>query len=511
MKKRARAADARPRQAAARPRLPPADGLLPAAGRRGAADRADRDRDAGRRSTRSPRRSPRSCARAPRTRRSRATRRTRRRSAGSTRPAPPSARSSASRSTEPASTPARDAGVADVGRDARWSGLDRVSAAGWPRTLRFSVAALGSLASTVSTSRGGLHDVQDPHWPLSAATLVLRRHAARRRRHRQLRRRRRAALTQDGRRSTGKTARSFKRHLHDRALHRARAASSYSVGTLQGQARAARRSRKDNVQHARRRRQRRAPARAGRRSCCRRSPERLLDPQPRRSGRSTSTCSACVVRTNQIDAAHRRRPGRRATCSATCCAAITGLLNPQARSPTRRSASSTQILNALLALVPAHRMAPARRADRVAATRPQGAAAVPCGRSVVIFSGIQPTGRKHLGNYIGAIMQYVAGQDRGDPAIYCIVDLHAHRRSTTTPPSCASARYDTAALLVAAGLDPERCILFRQGDVHGAHRADAGCCRASPARRAQPHAPVPRQVGRAARAGRRPGCSSTRC
>ena len=42
-----------------------------------------------------------------------------------------------------------------------------------------------------------------------------------------------------------------------------------------------------------------------------------------------------------------------------------------------------------------------------------------------IFSGIQPTGRKHLGNYIGAIRQYVEGQDRGDPAIYCIVDLHA--------------------------------------------------------------------------------------
>ena len=41
-----------------------------------------------------------------------------------------------------------------------------------------------------------------------------------------------------------------------------------------------------------------------------------------------------------------------------------------------------------------------------------------------IFSGIQPTGRKHLGNYIGAITQYVAGQERGE-GIYCIVDLHA--------------------------------------------------------------------------------------
>ena len=83
---------------------------------------------------------------------------------------------------------------------------------------------------------------------------------------------------------------------------------------------------------------------------------------------------------------------------------------------------------------------------------------------MVIFSGIQPTGRKHLGNYIGAIIQYVAGQDRADPAIYCIVDLHA----VTVPYEPAELRertYDTAAILIAAGLDPERCILFRQGDV----------------------------------------------
>jgi tryptophanyl-tRNA synthetase len=44
---------------------------------------------------------------------------------------------------------------------------------------------------------------------------------------------------------------------------------------------------------------------------------------------------------------------------------------------------------------------------------------------VRIFSGIQPTGRKHIGNYIGAILGYLDGQERGDPAIYCIVDLHA--------------------------------------------------------------------------------------
>jgi tryptophanyl-tRNA synthetase len=83
---------------------------------------------------------------------------------------------------------------------------------------------------------------------------------------------------------------------------------------------------------------------------------------------------------------------------------------------------------------------------------------------VIIFSGIQPTGRKHLGNSIGAIRQYVEGQDRGDPAIYCIVDLHA----LTVPWDPATLRenvYDTTAILIAAGLDPERCILFRQSDV----------------------------------------------
>jgi tryptophanyl-tRNA synthetase len=82
---------------------------------------------------------------------------------------------------------------------------------------------------------------------------------------------------------------------------------------------------------------------------------------------------------------------------------------------------------------------------------------------VRIFSGIQPTGRKHLGNYIGAITQYVAGQDRGE-AIYCVVDLHA----ITVPYDPAGLResvYDTAATLLAAGLDPDRCIFFRQSDV----------------------------------------------
>jgi tryptophanyl-tRNA synthetase len=84
--------------------------------------------------------------------------------------------------------------------------------------------------------------------------------------------------------------------------------------------------------------------------------------------------------------------------------------------------------------------------------------------ALIIFSGIQPTGSKHLGNYIGAILNYVAGQDRADPAIYCIVDLHAITVAYD-PAELRERTYDTAAILMASGLDPDRCILFRQGDV----------------------------------------------
>jgi tryptophanyl-tRNA synthetase len=83
-----------------------------------------------------------------------------------------------------------------------------------------------------------------------------------------------------------------------------------------------------------------------------------------------------------------------------------------------------------------------------------------------VFSGIQPTGTKHLGNYIGAIRHYVADQDKGE-AFYCVVDLHA----ISVPYEPAALRentLDTAAMLLGAGLDPERCTLFAQSEV-GAH------------------------------------------
>jgi tryptophanyl-tRNA synthetase len=84
---------------------------------------------------------------------------------------------------------------------------------------------------------------------------------------------------------------------------------------------------------------------------------------------------------------------------------------------------------------------------------------------VRIFSGIQPTGRKHVGNYIGAILGYLDGQKRGTPAIYCIVDLHA-TSIPYDPRALPGYVLDTTAMLIASGLEPERCILFRQSDLH---------------------------------------------
>lgn len=80
-----------------------------------------------------------------------------------------------------------------------------------------------------------------------------------------------------------------------------------------------------------------------------------------------------------------------------------------------------------------------------------------------VFSGIQPSGEAHLGNYLGAIRNWVSLVDDYD-CIYCIVDLHA----TTVPYEADEMPrrvFDLAVSLLAAGLDPERCTLFVQSDV----------------------------------------------
>ena len=80
-----------------------------------------------------------------------------------------------------------------------------------------------------------------------------------------------------------------------------------------------------------------------------------------------------------------------------------------------------------------------------------------------VFSGIQPTGDMHLGNYLGAVRQWVADQDTHD-AIYCVVDLHAITLPHE-PAELSERTRRTAMLLLAAGLDPERCVLFVQSHV----------------------------------------------
>ncbi len=80
-----------------------------------------------------------------------------------------------------------------------------------------------------------------------------------------------------------------------------------------------------------------------------------------------------------------------------------------------------------------------------------------------VLSGIQPSGDLHLGNYLGAIRNWVADQDRHD-AFYCVVDLHALTLEID-PADLRSRTHDTALDLLAAGLDPERCTLFVQSHV----------------------------------------------
>ena len=86
-------------------------------------------------------------------------------------------------------------------------------------------------------------------------------------------------------------------------------------------------------------------------------------------------------------------------------------------------------------------------------------ASLPSGR---VFSGVQPSGLPHVGNYLGAFRSYIAMQERHD-AIYCIVDYHA-LTSTHDGELIRRNTYEMALGLLALGLDPERAVLFRQSD-----------------------------------------------
>ncbi|HMM80765.1 MAG TPA: tryptophan--tRNA ligase [Pyrinomonadaceae bacterium] len=80
-----------------------------------------------------------------------------------------------------------------------------------------------------------------------------------------------------------------------------------------------------------------------------------------------------------------------------------------------------------------------------------------------IFSGAQPTGRLHLGNYLGALKNWVALQDEYE-AFYCIVNLHA-LTLPQDPRTLRKATLDLARIYLAAGVDPEKATIFIQADV----------------------------------------------
>ncbi len=90
--------------------------------------------------------------------------------------------------------------------------------------------------------------------------------------------------------------------------------------------------------------------------------------------------------------------------------------------------------------------------------------------SKIVFSGIQPSGNLHIGNYIGAVKQWVKGQSDG-LNIFCIVDLHA----ITVPQDSEELKEKTlelAAIILAAGIDPKKSILFVQS--HNPDHANLG-------------------------------------
>jgi tryptophanyl-tRNA synthetase len=81
----------------------------------------------------------------------------------------------------------------------------------------------------------------------------------------------------------------------------------------------------------------------------------------------------------------------------------------------------------------------------------------------LVFSGVQPTGNLHLGNYLGAIKRFVAMQDTHD-CIYCVVDMHAIT-VWQNPADLKRQIREVTAAFIAAGIDPKKHIVFNQSQV----------------------------------------------
>ena len=82
-----------------------------------------------------------------------------------------------------------------------------------------------------------------------------------------------------------------------------------------------------------------------------------------------------------------------------------------------------------------------------------------------IFSGVQPTGNLHLGNYLGAIKNFVElNNDNNNACIFCVVDLHAITVKQN-PIELKNNIRETVATFVASGIDPKKSIIFNQSSV----------------------------------------------
>jgi tryptophanyl-tRNA synthetase len=80
-----------------------------------------------------------------------------------------------------------------------------------------------------------------------------------------------------------------------------------------------------------------------------------------------------------------------------------------------------------------------------------------------IFSGIKPSGDLHLGNYLGAIKQWVKMQE-GNNCLFCVVDYHAIT-VPQNPKDLARRTLEIAKIYLSAGIDPEKSVIFRQSDI----------------------------------------------
>jgi tryptophanyl-tRNA synthetase len=93
----------------------------------------------------------------------------------------------------------------------------------------------------------------------------------------------------------------------------------------------------------------------------------------------------------------------------------------------------------------------------------EGPESAPVSEGKRVFSGIQPTGDFHVGNYVGALRNWIAMQDEYE-TIYCVVDLHA-MTTPYEPEDLRAGRLETAKMLLAVGIDPERSLLYYQSEV----------------------------------------------